>query len=56
MSFETLEKRYQMESASSHDQLVLEALDRRRTALEEVKRNYRADLHFFNKQLTYIIR
>lgn len=36
MSFETEHKTIQMEDAISHDQLALEALERRRIALEEV--------------------
>lgn len=36
MSFETEHKTIQMEDAISHDQLALDALERRRIALEEV--------------------
>lgn len=36
MSFDTEHKTIQMEEAASHDQLALEALERRRVALEEV--------------------
>lgn len=37
MSFETEHKTIQMEEAMSHDQIALEALERRRVALEEVR-------------------
>jgi PHS family inorganic phosphate transporter-like MFS transporter len=40
MSFDTEHKTIQMEEAMSHDQLALEALERRRVALEEVIINY----------------
>lgn len=36
MSFDTEHKTIQMEEATSHDQLALDALERRRQALEEV--------------------
>lgn len=36
MSFDTEHKTIQMEEAASHDQLALDALERRRVALEEV--------------------
>jgi hypothetical protein len=42
MSFDTLEQKYLTEEAPSHDQLVLEALERRRAALDEV---IKRDLH-----------
>jgi hypothetical protein len=37
MSFDTEHKTIQMEEATSHDQLALDALERRRAALDEVK-------------------
>lgn len=36
MSFNTEHKTIQMEEAMSHDQIALEALERRRVALDEV--------------------
>lgn len=44
MSFETEHKTIQMEEAVSHDQLALDALERRRVALEEVFREHTSHL------------
>lgn len=44
MSFETEHKTIQMEEAVSHDQLALDALERRRVALEEVFRGHTSHL------------
>jgi hypothetical protein len=36
MSFDSLEEKYMMEGTVTQDQLILEALERRRAALDEV--------------------